>query len=42
MQRDAQIVYVAHDRVPGMPHHAKAGNIMIALLLLLLLQVHAA
>jgi hypothetical protein len=32
MQRDAQIVHVARDKVPGVPHHAKAGNINNALL----------
>jgi hypothetical protein len=32
MQRDAQIVYVARDKVRGVPHHAKAGNINSAML----------
>lgn len=32
MQRSAQIAYVARDKVKGVPHHAKAGNINSALL----------
>ncbi|WIA20656.1 hypothetical protein OEZ85_005032 [Tetradesmus obliquus] len=32
MQRDAQIVHVARQKVRGVPHHAKAGNINSALL----------
>lgn len=32
MQRDAHVVYVARDKAPGVPHHAKAGNINNALL----------
>jgi hypothetical protein len=32
MQRDAGIMYVARDKVAGVPHHAKAGNINSALL----------
>jgi cellulose synthase/poly-beta-1,6-N-acetylglucosamine synthase-like glycosyltransferase len=32
MQRNAGIMYVARDKVAGVPHHAKAGNINSALL----------
>lgn len=32
MHREAKIKYVARDKVPGVPHHAKAGNINNALL----------
>jgi len=32
MLREANIVYVARDKVRGVPHHAKAGNINNALL----------
>lgn len=32
MQREATIVYVARDKVKGIPHHAKAGNINNAIL----------
>lgn len=32
MLREASIVYVARDKVRGVPHHAKAGNINSALL----------
>ena len=32
LQRDANIVYVARDKVKGVPHHAKAGNINSCLL----------
>ncbi len=32
MRREAEIVYVARDKVKGIPHHAKAGNINSALL----------
>lgn len=32
MHREASIVYVARDKMPGVPHHAKAGNINSALL----------
>jgi cellulose synthase/poly-beta-1,6-N-acetylglucosamine synthase-like glycosyltransferase len=32
MQRDAGIMYVTRDKVPGVPNHAKAGNINSALL----------
>lgn len=32
MQRDAGITHVARDKVPGVPHHAKAGNINSALM----------
>jgi membrane glycosyltransferase len=32
MKREARLVYVARRRVPGVPHHAKAGNINHAIL----------
>jgi cellulose synthase (UDP-forming) len=32
MNRGVQLVYTARDKCPGVPHHAKAGNINSALL----------
>lgn len=32
MQREAQLIYIARQKVQGVPHHAKAGNINSALL----------
>lgn len=32
MGRDAQVVYLGREKVKGVPHHAKAGNINSALL----------
>lgn len=32
MQRDAELLYLARQKVKGVPHHAKAGNINNALL----------
>ena len=32
LQREANIVYVAREKVKGVPHHAKAGNINSCLL----------
>lgn len=32
VQREANIVYVAREKVKGVPHHAKAGNINSCLL----------
>lgn len=31
-QREPNIVYIARDKVKGVPHHAKAGNINSCLL----------
>ncbi len=32
MGREAELVYICRDKVKGVPHHAKAGNINSALL----------
>ena len=33
MNREASIHYIAREKVKGVPHHAKAGNINSAMLL---------